>query len=175
MREDRLAPVQGKRAGDGASSACTGLGSRGGFPESACCGCLRARARPAVLPSPFPSPLPLLFLCRDQGQRDLEFPEKDPQSWPRSQPATPLTEPVVPWDRPSTLSEYLRCVVWDFMGVQGLGRGQEGRGGPRAPGAPTGSSRARRGVPFICPHPRAPGEDSEAQRKRVTCPSYTVR
>lgn len=153
MREDRLAPVQGKRAGDGASSACTGLGSGGGFPESACCGCLRARARPAVFPSPFPSPLPLLFLCRDQGQRDLEFPEKDPQSWPRSQPP-PRPEPVVPWDRPSTLSEHLRCVVWDFMGVQGLGRGRRGGEAPEAPGAPTGSTSARKRPPIYLSTPQ---------------------
>lgn len=92
--------------------------------------------------------LPLL-LCSDQGQAELESPEKDPQAWPRN----PATSPHPPnrANHSPVLSEHLLCVeqvpaVREFMGVQGVGQGAGGETRSKALGAHTGSISTRRGL-----------------------------
>lgn len=80
MREDLLAPVQGKGAGDGASSRQMGQGSGMASQKvpTVCFGALLG--------------LPPIRPWGDRGEEDLEFPGKAPQT-----PATPSTGQAIPW------------------------------------------------------------------------------
>lgn len=169
MREDRLAPVQGKRAGDGASSSQMGLGSGGGFPESACC------VPQATAGSTIPSPTPSSHV--EAKERQVLSPqEKLLTRGPRPRPHPPQTSHA-----PALSSTVLGiCYVPGKDLLPGRSResgDQVGAGGEmrsqRFWRARWKHSAGRR-LSVSLSTPREPGEDTEAQKKGVTCPNHTV-